>query len=91
MRTRARLHKHSEVRSAGRLGMGPPRPTSWLTGSHPSRPIPAKVSVCDGGGRRTAETAGREEAEGSEVVPVPTVAEGACLCSLSPHQHTDGV
>lgn len=71
------------------------RLTSRLMGYHPSQSILPKVSVCDQSARSAAETANRREpqqwGQGSEVTPVPTVAEGVCLCSLSPHQHTRGV
>lgn len=89
--TCAHPRKHPNVRSAGQLRMGLTRPTSWLTGYHPSWSILPKVSVCDQAACRASETASRRELQGSGVTPVPTVAEGACLCSLSPQQCTHGV
>lgn len=93
--THAHPHKQTNVRSAGWLCMGLTRLTSRLMGYHPSQSILPKVSVCERAAHRATETANLREpqrwGQGSEVTPVPTVAEGACLCSLSPHQHTHAV
>ena len=88
----ARPHTHTYARSAGCVCVELTRLTSGLTGYHPSQSIMPKVSVCDGAACGARETANHGEAQrwgqGPEVAPVPTVAEGACLCSLSPHQHS---